>query len=200
MPIDSAWITAHKVPLAAAGAGVVGLLAWRAKSKSSSAANGTASNLYGYTVPTVNGVPTTVSGMSGFDSSQLDQYNQLAGAISSQNDSIDALQTQIAGLAASQVPPAPSSVSTGSGGGTVTGGSSTADGVPSGWKRIPNPSIGSQIAAAGVPWKTIGNAEYYDPAALVHIANPAQGSALTKQGFKAVTMNGAQFYNPLQKH
>lgn len=70
--------------------------------------------------------------------------------------------------------------------------------VPAGWQEIPNPTVGGEMAKAGVPYATVGQHQYYDPTYLTHIANPAQGGQLTNQGYGAVTMGNAQYYNPQQ--
>jgi hypothetical protein len=145
VPLDAAWARQHKVPLIAGGAGLVALLAWRSRHSSSTAATsstGAASSLYG--VPTVNGVPT-VSGMSGYDSSQLDQYNQLAGAISSANDAIGSLSTQVSSLAAgSTVQPATTGLPNPAASSPATGANPTSI-----YTKIPTEQAGSFDAASG---------------------------------------------------
>lgn len=70
--------------------------------------------------------------------------------------------------------------------------------VPAGYVHIPNPTVGSQLAKAGVPFVTVGNAQYYDPTYLTHISNPSQGTQLTNEGYGAVTIGNAQYYNSQQ--
>ena len=77
-------------------------------------------------------------------------------------------------------------------------GPSEGSGIPAGYALIPNPSVGSQLSAAKVPWVTVGKSQYYDTQYLTHIPNPSTGSSLFKRGYHIVTMNNAQYYNPYE--
>lgn len=79
MANPSAWLAKNKTAVAIAGiAGAGGLALWM-KSKANSSAASTAA-------------PSTSTNPSAFDSSQLDQYDQLASAISNLNDQVGLLE------------------------------------------------------------------------------------------------------------
>lgn len=77
--------------------------------------------------------------------------------------------------------------------------SSNPPGVPAGWARVPNPTINTEMAKAGVPMVTVGPNRFYNPQYVSHITSAQQGGSLVKQGFAIITMNNAQWYNPFQK-
>lgn len=68
-----------------------------------------------------------------------------------------------------------------------------------GWFNIPDPATGGLLASIGVPYETIGNGQYFDPAYLQWISSPQQGSELTAQGFKSVKIGNGLYYNPQQQ-
>ena len=91
-----AWVKAHKTGAAIAGVGGVGALALFVRSRSSS--SGSSSGLFGGSAspaPAVGGA---------IDTSGIDAYNQLASAISSQNDQISQIQAELGSNAVAAVP------------------------------------------------------------------------------------------------
>lgn len=94
-----AWASKNKKTLLI-GAGGVALLALYERSRASS---GSAGLLGGLTGGSTTATPTPTVG---YDSSQLDQYNQLASAISSLNDQVGALQANTSAGAVASLPTA----------------------------------------------------------------------------------------------
>lgn len=67
------------------------------------------------------------------------------------------------------------------------------------WATIPGPTIGSGLAASGVPWQTSGRAQYYDPSVLREISNPAVGQQLLNEGYNVFAIGGREMYYPGQR-
>jgi hypothetical protein len=88
MPITvPPWLKAHKTAAAGGAAGVAGLaLYMRERSKTSTSST----DVTGTGAAASSTTPT-----AGFDSSNLDEYDQLAGSISDNNDAIDSLTTEV---------------------------------------------------------------------------------------------------------
>lgn len=171
----NAWIAAHKAQTAAGGAALVGAYAlYRRHSAGASSAAPSSTS--------ANSAVTPV----GYDSTNLDQYNQLAGAISNLNDQVSLLQASSTPGAVSTVAPTGSATAPG-------GGSPFAE-----LTRIATPTESKQLAAAGVHVVTEGNTQYFDPAQLTHIATPVASSGLSHQGYNVVTIGGGQYFNPFQ--
>ena len=94
----SAWFAAHKTQALLGGAGAVGAVALYRRSKT--AASSTTAAPASSTTTTGGAAAPTY----GYDSSQLDQYNQLAGAISNLNDQVGTLTAASAAGAAGTTP------------------------------------------------------------------------------------------------
>lgn len=96
-PLD--WLAAHKTQAGIGAAAAVGALALYQRHKSSTA-SAPASTVMPASTTSSGTLPTV-----GYDSSQLDQYNQLAGAISNLNDQVSTLQAGNQTAAASSISP-----------------------------------------------------------------------------------------------
>lgn len=169
------WIAAHKTQTAAAGAGLVGLYAlWRRHSSTSPAAPSSSTGTASAVTPV------------GYNSTNLDQYDQLAGAISNLNDQVSLLQASSTPGAVSTVAPTGSATA-------PAGGSPFAE-----LTRVSTPTESRQLAAAGVKVITEGNTQYFDPAQLSHINTPVVSSDLSREGYNVVTIGGGQYFNPFQ--
>lgn len=146
-----AWIRQHK-GLAIAGGGAVLFLVLKSRSSSSGTTSGLG-GLFGAPAATSTTSTGTVSGAYGYPStSQLDQYNQLAGAISNLNDQVQAIQASNPAQAVSTLPPAGLQTETlvGGGYGPPSGATSvTAGGQTYNWVQTGAQALAAQ--QAGVP-------------------------------------------------
>jgi len=98
------WIATHKAEAGLGAAGAVAMFALyrRAKTASAGASTGaTPASMVG------NSPYSTISGVYPYSSTGLDQYNQLANAISNANDSIQSIQASLAAKAAASTPAGP---------------------------------------------------------------------------------------------
>lgn len=145
------WLKQHKGVAIAGGAAAVFLLV---KSRSSSTGStGGLGGLFGAPAGTTTSSAGTVSGAYGYPStSQLDQYNQLAGAISNLNDQVSAIQASNPAQVVAGLPPAGLQTETlvGGGYGPPTGATSvTAGGQTYNWVQSGGQALAAQ--QAGVP-------------------------------------------------
>lgn len=188
-PGAGSWLRTHQTQ-AVVGAGAVVLL--YALKKRASATSST--SLLG--APASTTTAGTITGAYPYDSTQLDQYNQLAGAISNLNDQISTLQASSPSSAVSTLAP---------GGGTglhpISPAAPASPGAPSSplLREIPNPTISRQLTAAGVPVVSANRTQFFNPDSVALIANPTQSRALTADGYTVISLGNAQYFNPNQK-
>lgn len=135
------WIAAHKKE-AALGGGAAGVLALALYQRHKAAASGAPASSGALTGTTTSTPAGTISGAYPFSSAPLDQYNQLAGAISNANDAISAIQTQLSSAAVSGLPTGPTN-------GVPSPSPGPSASPSTGYTAITNPSQGSIFSAAG---------------------------------------------------